>query len=81
LPPVSTPLAANLSTRFASVVDTCGKFATGVNDTGGKSATGVNDANGKLPLVSTTQGAKLPPVSWEQCWWQTMGTIIKLLTT
>jgi len=35
---------------FASVVDTGGKFATGVNDTGGKFATGVNDAGGKLPV-------------------------------
>jgi hypothetical protein len=38
--------------HFASVVDTGGKFATGVNDTIGKFATGVNDAGGKLPLVS-----------------------------
>jgi hypothetical protein len=30
---------ANFSTIFASVVDTGGKFATGVNDTGGKFAT------------------------------------------
>jgi hypothetical protein len=37
---------ANFSTRFASVVDTGGKFATGVNDTGGK-----------LPPVSTTPSA------------------------
>jgi hypothetical protein len=28
--------AANFSTNFASVVDTGGKFVTGVNDTGGK---------------------------------------------
>ncbi len=45
---------APLSTIFASVVDTGGKFAAGVNDTGGKFATGVNDAGGKLPLVSKT---------------------------
>jgi hypothetical protein len=31
-----TTLAANFATSFASVVDTGGKFATGVNDTGGK---------------------------------------------
>jgi hypothetical protein len=31
---------ANFSTIFASVVDTGGKFTTGVNDTGGKFATG-----------------------------------------
>jgi hypothetical protein len=28
-------LVANFSTSFASVVDTGGKFATGVSDTGG----------------------------------------------
>ncbi len=50
-------------TIFASVVDTGGKFATGVNDTGGKFATGVNDAGGKLPPVSTPPAANLPPVS------------------
>jgi hypothetical protein len=33
-------LAANFATSFASVVDTGGKFATGVNDTGGKFAAG-----------------------------------------
>jgi hypothetical protein len=31
----ATPVA-NFSTIFTSVVDTGGKFATGVNDTGGK---------------------------------------------
>jgi hypothetical protein len=56
-PPVSTTPAANFATIFASVVDTGGKFATGVNDTCGKFATGVNDAGGKLPLVSTTPAA------------------------
>ena len=35
-PPVSATPVANFSTIFASVVDTGGKFATGVNDTGGK---------------------------------------------
>ncbi len=39
--------AANFATSFASVVDTGGKFATGVNDTEGKFATGVNDTGGK----------------------------------
>jgi hypothetical protein len=34
-PPVSTTPVANFSTNFASVVDTGGKFANGVNDTGG----------------------------------------------
>jgi hypothetical protein len=33
--------------RFTSVVDTGGKFATGVNYTGGKFAAGVNDTGGK----------------------------------
>jgi hypothetical protein len=45
------PPAANFATSFASVVDTGGKFATGVNDTGGdtggKFATGVNDTGDK----------------------------------
>jgi hypothetical protein len=53
-------LVANFSTIFASVFDTGGKFATGVNDTGGKFATGVNDAGGKLPPVSTTPAANGP---------------------
>ncbi len=46
-PPVSMTPAANFATSFASVVDTGGKFATGVNDTEGKFATGVNDTGGK----------------------------------
>jgi hypothetical protein len=62
-PPVSATPVANLSTIFASVVDTDGKFAAVVNDTGGKFATVVNDAGGKLPPVSTTPAANLPPVS------------------
>ncbi len=32
LPPVSETPVANFSTSFASIVDTGGKFATGVND-------------------------------------------------
>jgi hypothetical protein len=44
---VSTTPAANFATSSASVVDTGGKFATGVYDTGGKFATGVNDTCGK----------------------------------
>ncbi len=51
------------ATSFTSVVDTGGKFATGVNDTGGKFAAGVNDTGGKLPPASTTPEANLPPVS------------------
>ena len=60
MPPVSATPPANFYTIFASVVDTGGKFATGVNDTGGKFATGVNDAGGKLPA---TPAANLPPLS------------------
>jgi hypothetical protein len=52
LAPVSATPPANFYTIFASVVDTGGKFATGVND-----------ASGKLPPVSTTPAANLPPVS------------------
>ncbi len=54
----ATPVA-NFSTILASVVDTGGKFATGVNDTGGKCATGVNDAGGKLPPVSGCRHLKV----------------------
>jgi hypothetical protein len=63
LPPVSATPAANFYTIFGSVVNTVGKFATGVKDTGGKFATGVNDVGGKLPPVSTTPAVNLPPVS------------------
>jgi hypothetical protein len=51
LPLVSTTPAANFATIFPSVVDTGGKYATGVNDTG------------QFPPVSTTPAANLPPVS------------------
>jgi hypothetical protein len=37
-PPLSTSPAANFDTSSACVVDTGGKFSTGVNDTGGKFA-------------------------------------------
>jgi hypothetical protein len=63
LPLVSLTPVANFTTISPCVVDTGGKFATGVNDTGGKFAAGVNDADGKLPPVSTTPSANLPPVS------------------
>jgi hypothetical protein len=33
LPPVSMTLVANFATNFSCVVETDGKFATGVNDT------------------------------------------------
>jgi hypothetical protein len=58
---MSTTPAANFATSSPCVVDTGGKFATGVNDTGSKFA--VNDAGGKLPPVSTTPTANLPQVS------------------
>jgi hypothetical protein len=54
---------ANFAASSPCVVDTGGKFATGVNDTGGKFAAGVNNAGGKLPLVSTTLAANLTPVA------------------
>jgi hypothetical protein len=44
LPPVSQTPAANFATSSASVVDTGGKFATGVS---GKFVAGVNDTSGK----------------------------------
>jgi hypothetical protein len=50
LPLVSTTTAANCATSFARVVDTGGKFATGVNDTGGKFATNVYDTSGKTKV-------------------------------
>jgi hypothetical protein len=49
---VSATPAANFVTSSPCVVDTVGKFATGVNDTSGKLAAGVNDAP-----VSTTPAA------------------------
>jgi hypothetical protein len=54
-PPVSTTPVANFATSFASVVDTDGKFAAGVNDT-----------RGNLPPVSMTPAANLQPVSMTQ---------------
>ncbi len=50
MPLVATTTVANFSTSFPSVVDTGGKFATGVNDTSGK------DTGGNLSPVSTTLG-------------------------
>jgi hypothetical protein len=47
-PLVSTTPAAHFSNSFASVVDTGGKFAYGVNDTGSKFPTSVNDTDGKF---------------------------------
>ncbi len=51
---MSTTPAATFATSLASVFDTSGKFATGVNDTGGKLAAGISDTGGNLPPVSTT---------------------------
>jgi hypothetical protein len=34
--PLVSSVAVNFATGIAGVIDTCGKFATGVNDTGGK---------------------------------------------
>jgi hypothetical protein len=56
-PQVSMTPVANLLPVFASVVDTVGKFSTGVYDTGGKFATGINDTGGNLPPVSKTPAA------------------------
>jgi hypothetical protein len=60
-PPVSKIPAADFATIFASVVDSGGKIAIGVNNTG-EFATGVDDIGGKLPPVSMTPAANLPPV-------------------
>jgi hypothetical protein len=59
---------ANFATSFAGVVDTGGKFATGVNDAGDK-----------LPPVSMTLVANLPPVSTTPV--ANNGNNIRLLTT
>jgi hypothetical protein len=61
---IPDPQHCKFATDFASVVDTGGKFATGVNDSGGKFAACVNDIGGNLPpVVSTTPAANLPPQS------------------
>jgi hypothetical protein len=59
LPPVSMTQAANFATSFASVVDSGGKFVTGLNDTGGKFAAGVSDTSGNLPSVLMTLAATI----------------------
>jgi hypothetical protein len=51
---VSTTPVANFATSFSSVVETGGKFATGVNDAGGKFAAGVVDTGGAPSLVNVT---------------------------
>ncbi len=65
---VPTTPAANFASSVAAVVDTGGKFATGVNDAGGK-----------LPPVSTTVAANLPLVSMTPV--ANNGNNIRLLTT
>jgi hypothetical protein len=50
LPPVSTTPAANFYTSFAHVVDTCDKFATGVNYLDSKFAT-----VSKMPVANCHQ--------------------------
>jgi hypothetical protein len=68
LPSVSTTPAANFATSSPCVVDTGGKFATGVNDTGSKFAagwqiaTGINDTGGKFATGVIDTGGK----QWEQ---------------
>jgi hypothetical protein len=47
-PVVPTTPAVNFPTGTAGVVDTGGKFATGVNDNCGKFAAGVVDTGGKF---------------------------------
>ncbi len=56
--PASTTPAANLLPNFASVVDTGGKFASGVNDTGGKFAK-------IIKIFQFEDFCHLPPVSCE----------------
>ncbi len=57
---------------FASIVDTGGKFATGVNDTGGKFANGVNDKWQIATGINNTDGKFATGVNdtggkqWEQ---------------
>jgi hypothetical protein len=53
---------ANFATSFASVVDTGGKFSTGVNDTGGIIATGINETGGKFATGVVDTGGKI----WKQ---------------
>jgi hypothetical protein len=49
---------ANFVTNFTSVVDTGGKFATGVNDTGGQFATGVNNLS-TTPVANNGNNIRL----------------------
>ncbi len=59
-------LIANFAISFASVVDTGGKFANGVNNKGGQFATGINNTRGFATGVNDTGGKH-----WDQlsdCW-------------
>ncbi len=62
-------------------------IAAGLNDTGGKFATGINDTGGKFVTCFASVvdiGGKFSPIYCHLCQrrrWQTMGAIIKLLTT
>jgi hypothetical protein len=47
---------------YTRVVDTCGKFTSGIVDAGGKFSPGINN----FPLVSLITAAILPPVSLMQ---------------
>jgi hypothetical protein len=72
-PPVSITLAANFATGTTVVVDTGGKFATGVKDTGSKFVAGVSDT---APNCHQYQWHR-----WQnrhrcqQLRWQIMGTL------
>jgi hypothetical protein len=59
---VSTTPAANFSTSFANVVDTGGKFATGINDTSSKFATGGSLQKRKEKFCLIKHFFHLPPV-------------------
>ncbi len=69
-PPVSTTSVANFATSSAGIVDTGGKFATGVNDIGANLPLvyRVNDPGGKFATVVNNNGGK----QWEQ--YQTITT-------
>jgi hypothetical protein len=62
LPLVTTTQAAKFATSSAGVVDTGGKFATGVNYTGVKFAPSANNAGCKFAIIVNYTGRK----QWEQ---------------
>jgi hypothetical protein len=76
-PQVSMTPAATFAPSFASVIDTGGKFATGVNDTGGNFAAGVNDTlkrTGRQKLIYMLILLPKGVQRWQR-WqrWQTFG--------